>query len=114
MNHNSVSSSHRSEGNVDDATHHSPNTSFQEAPPVRNGKDAHENGSDTTSQHSSDEEYEGSEHSESVWLSRAQSRVEELRKLFNLPPSEVTQAFLGVHNLEQTALYPFLWRHPLA
>lgn len=43
----------------------------------------------TASHENSDEEYEGSEHSESTWLSRAQSRTEELRKLFHLPPGEV-------------------------
>lgn len=47
----------------------------------------------TASQQNSDDEYEGSEHSESTWLSRAQSRTEELRKLFHLPPGEVGLLF---------------------
>ncbi len=43
----------------------------------------------TASLQNSDEEYEDSQHSESTWLSRAQHRTEELRKLFHLPPGEV-------------------------
>ncbi|CAL8460897.1 g428 [Coccomyxa elongata] len=42
----------------------------------------------TASLQNSDEEYEDSQQSESTWLSRAQHRTEELRKLFHLPPGE--------------------------
>ena len=85
----SVPSSHHSETDGEGSVRHSPEASFRGAPTVRTGKAANSAVSETASQKSSDIEYEDSEHSEAVWLSRAQSRVEELRKLFNLPPSEV-------------------------
>ena len=93
MKQESEASSNR-EGHADDATHHSPKNSVLGAPPARAEREAQSDGSETMSEHSSDEEYEGPEHSESVWLSRAQSRVEELRRLFNLPPSEVKLVLL--------------------
>ena len=85
-----VPSAPQFEEDAEDATHHSTNFSFQGAPPGRTAKGAKHNASETVSQQSSDNEYEDSEHSESIWLSRAQSRVEEIRRLFNLPPSEVS------------------------
>ena len=76
-------------GRANDTTHHSPDTSILGAPTARARREGPFNDSENMSQHSSDEEYEGQEQSESTWLSRAHSRVEELRRLFNLPPSEV-------------------------
>lgn len=85
----SVPSSHHSDEEGEGSVRHSPEASFRGAPTVPIGKAANSAVSETVSQKSSEIEYEDSEHSEAVWLSRAQSRVEELRKLFNLPPSEV-------------------------
>ena len=85
----SAPSSHHSDADGEGSVRHSPDASFRGAPAVQTGKAADSAVSETVSQRSSDIEYEDSEHSEAVWLSRAQSRVEELRKLFNLPPSEV-------------------------
>ncbi len=76
-------------GRANDTTHHSQNTSILGGTIARADRDGPFNSSENMSQHSSDEEYEGPEHLESAWLSRAHSRVEELRRLFNLPPSEV-------------------------
>ena len=82
-------SGNRSEGQADDAPHHRPNATILGAVHAQAEGGAHFTGSGNMSQQSSDEEYEGPGHLESVWLSRAHSRVEELRRLFNLPPSEV-------------------------
>ena len=81
-----VPSAPQFEEDAEETTHHS----TQGAPPGRTAKGARHNASETVSQQSSDNEYEDSEHSGSIWLSRAQSRVEEIRRLFNLPPSEVS------------------------
>lgn len=48
----------------------------------------------TASLQNSDDEYEESQHSESTWLSRAQHRTEELRKLFHLPTGEVRSSII--------------------
>lgn len=77
------------------------NAEITEAPGSTNGmghnsfrdESATQASSLTASQQNSDDEYEGSHHSESTWLSRAQSRTEELRKLFHLPPGEVMHLY---------------------
>ena len=90
MNNIPVPSAPQFEGDSEGAAHHSTYFSFQGAPPARTAKGAKHNASEAVSQQSSDNEYEDSEHSESIWLSKAQSRVEEIRRLFNLPSSEVS------------------------
>lgn len=100
MNNIPVPSAPQFEEDAEDTTHHSTNFSFQGESPDRTAKRAEHNDSEAVSQQSSDNEYEDSEHSEFIWLSRAQSRVEEIRRLFNLPSSEVS-------------LLPNIWDAPL-
>ena len=116
MNDQTEASSNRCGRHAYDTTHHSPNTSIQGAPHARTEREGPFNGSETLSQHTSDEEYENPEQLESTWLSRAHSRVEELRRLFNLPPSEVKpsapvlQKILSqLHPANLTSISPVVW-----
>lgn len=56
-----------------------------------------------------DGDYTESERSESTWLSRAQTRTEELRKMFQLPHDEVRpqspSALLAMLNSAETPYY---------